>query len=112
MKTFVHPVPKEYQVTRLKLDPDNPRLRLHPGGTSEKELIERLCKLGGKGSPALVVKHIKTDGGFLHNEAPVLYIDPANKTKVVIDGNRRVAALKMILNPSLERVMHFDERRY
>jgi hypothetical protein len=46
------------------------------------------------------MKHNKTDGGFLHNEAPVLYIDPANKSKLVIDGNRRVAALKMILNPS------------
>jgi hypothetical protein len=101
MKTFVNPIPKEYQVTRLKLDPENPRLRLHPGGTSEKEVIERLCRLGGKGSPALVVKHIKTDGGFLHNEAPVLYIDPATNSKVVIDGNRRIAALKMILNPSL-----------
>lgn len=101
MKTFVNPNPKEYLVARLKLDADNPRLRLHPGGTSEKEIIERLCKLGGKGSPALVVKHIKTDGGFLHNEAPVLYIDPSNRSNVVIDGNRRVAALKMILDPSL-----------
>ena len=100
MKTFVERIPKEYLVTRLKLDPNNPRLRLHPGGISEKEIIERLCKLGNKGSPALVVKHIKTDGGFLHNEAPVLYIYPATKAKVVIDGNRRVAALKMILNPS------------
>ena len=101
MKTFVCPTPKMFSISRIRLDPNNPRLRLYPGGTTEKAVIERLCKLGGKGSPALVIKHIKTDGGYIHSEAPILYIDPQTKTKIVIDGNRRVAALKMILSPDL-----------
>lgn len=100
MKTFVEEVPREYAIKRLKLDPRNPRLKLHPGGNSEKEIIERLCRLGSQ-SPSQIVKHIATDRGFLHNEAPVVYIAPGTSELLVIDGNRRVAALKMILNYDL-----------
>jgi hypothetical protein len=100
MKTFVDPIPREYTVNRLRLDLNNPRLKLHPGGTSEKEIIERLCKLGSQ-SPSQVIKHILTDRGYLHNEIPVVLKQAGTSQLVVIDGNRRVSALKMILNPAL-----------
>jgi hypothetical protein len=100
VKTFVDPKPREYSVGRLRLDPNNPRLKLYPGGTSEKEIIERLCRLGSQ-SPSQVVKHILTDRGFLHNEIPVVLKESGSSQLVVIDGNRRVAALKMILNAAL-----------
>lgn len=100
MKTFVDPVPVEYSVSRLRLDPNNPRLKMHPGGDKEKEIIERLCTLGSQ-SPSQVIKHILTDRGYLHNEAPVVLKEPGSSELVVIDGNRRVAALKMVLNPAL-----------
>jgi hypothetical protein len=100
MKTFVDPSPTEYNVNRLRLDPNNPRLKLQPGGDEEKALIERLCRMGSQ-SPGQVVKHILTDRGYLHNEIPVVFKEAGKSELIVIDGNRRVAALKMILNPSL-----------
>lgn len=100
MKTFVDPIPREYSVAGLQLDPNNPRIRLYPGGSSNREIIERLCKTGSR-SPSHIVKHILTDRGYLHNEAPILFKEGGKGKGVVIDGNRRVAALKMILDPSL-----------
>lgn len=100
MKTFVETVPKEFLVSKLRLDPNNPRLKLLPGGNSEREIIERLCRLGSQ-SPSQVVKHILTDRGFLHNAAPVVFKAEGARDAIVIDGNRRMAAVKMILNPAL-----------
>lgn len=105
MKTFVEPTPKLALVSRLKLDPNNPRLRLHAWqnakSITEKDIIERLCQLGGDQSPYQLVKCIMADRGFLHNAIPVVYREQGKKELLVIDGNRRVAALKMILDPSL-----------
>ncbi len=100
MKTFAELSQREIGITSLRLDPNNPRLRLHPGGSNEKELIERLCRLGPQ-SPSQVIKHILADRGYLHNEIPVVYKAVGNSSLIVIDGNRRMAALKMIHNPSL-----------
>lgn len=95
MKQFCQLSSREVSVATLRLDPQNPRLRLHPGGTSEKELIERLCKVRNQ-SPSLVIKHLLADRGYLNNEIPVVYKSPGKSQLVVIDGNRRIAALKMI----------------
>jgi hypothetical protein len=101
MKTFVQLSSREISITALRLDPNNPRLRLHSGGNSEKEIIERLCKLGQQQSPSQVIKHILADRGYLHNEIPVVYKAPGKSELIVIDGNRRMAALKMVHDPSL-----------
>jgi len=101
MKTFVDTIPKEYSIHRLKLDPNNPRLRLYPGTSNDKDIIERLCKLGGSQSPSQIVKYILTDRGFLHNCIPTVFIESGMRSPIVIDGNRRMAALKMILDLSL-----------
>lgn len=95
MKKFCQLSSREISVATLRLDPHNPRLRLHTGGTSEKELIERLCKVRNQ-SPSLVIKHLLADRGYLNNEIPVVYKAPGKSQLIVIDGNRRVAALKMI----------------
>ena len=100
MKEFCQISSREVSVTTLRLDPLNPRLRLHPGGTTEKELIERLCKMGSQ-SPSQVIKHLLADRGYLNNEIPVVYKAPGKSELLVIDGNRRVAALKMIHNLAL-----------
>lgn len=95
MKVFCQISSREVSVASLRLDPLNPRLRLHPGGTSEKELIERMCRMGSQ-SPSQVIKHLLADRGYLNNEIPVVFKAPGKSQLVVIDGNRRVAALKMI----------------
>jgi hypothetical protein len=100
MKIFAKISSREIGVSSLRLDPNNPRLRLHPGGNSEKELIERLCRLGQQ-SPSQVIKHLLADRGYLHNEIPVVYKAPGKSELIIIDGNRRMAALKMVCNPSL-----------
>lgn len=100
MKIFSEISSRDVSISKFQLDPNNPRLRLHPGGTSEKDLIERLCKLGPQ-SPSQVIKHILADRGYLHNEIPVVYKESIKSKLIVIDGNRRIAALKMVHDPSL-----------
>ncbi len=50
----------------------------------------------GSQSPSQVIKHLLADRGYLNNEIPVVFKAPGKSQLVVIDGNRRVAALKMI----------------
>lgn len=98
MKNHVEKKTKSLSIKSLKLDPHNPRIKLVPGGDTERQLIARLCALNSAG-PHDIVKKIKSDGGFMMNFAPVVLKD--GRHFIVKDGNRRVAALKMILDPNL-----------
>lgn len=99
MKKYTDTTPKKYSIARLRLDPNNKRIKLHGTGTSEKELINRLCSLGQSTTPHRIIKNILADSAFIHSFTP--HVLKTGNYFTVVDGNCRVAALKMILDPNL-----------
>jgi hypothetical protein len=88
---------KKFSVVNLKLDDQNPRL---PGVTptqtqTQPKIIDYLVEHEGVFELA---KAIATKG-YLLNEEPIVCKE--NNKFVVLEGNRRVAACKLLVNPDL-----------
>ena len=86
---------KKISVTSLHLDSKNPRLDASTRGASPRELIHFLFT----NDKAIDIVESIALRGFFPNE-PLLAIREDNKF-VVVEGNRRLAALKAIHEPSL-----------
>ena len=82
------------KITRLRLDPENPRLATSVKRPTQQELIADLLE---HEEVMDLVRDIARQGYF-PNESLVAIRDGANT--IVIEGNRRLAALKLLLNPS------------
>ena len=83
------------KITRLRLDPENPRLATSVKRPTQQELIADLLE---HEEVMDLVRDIARQGYF-PNESLVAIRDGANT--IVIEGNRRLAALKLLLNPEL-----------
>jgi len=87
---------KQYSVNRLRLDPENPRLATAINRPTQQQLIADL----------LMHEHVLdlmkdiAKNGFFPNDQLVAFIDDSNNL-IVVEGNRRLAALKLLLNPQL-----------
>nr|BFF38950.1 hypothetical protein BACY1_07550 [Tenacibaculum mesophilum] len=82
---------------RLLLDVENPRLPDDlVGESSQKEIIDYLVK---NENVSTIAESIASKG-YLHNEMPYVYKNSKGKF-VVLEGNRRVTACKLLLKPSL-----------
>ncbi|CAL2111098.1 conserved hypothetical protein [Tenacibaculum sp. 190130A14a] len=82
---------------RLRLDVENPRLPDDLiGESSQKEIIDYLVK---NENVSTIAESI-ANKGYLHNEMPYVYKNSKGKF-VVLEGNRRVTACKLLLKPSL-----------
>jgi hypothetical protein len=86
---------KSIAVASLQLDPKNPRLGEHAVGASPHDLIQMLFEH----DKVLEVAESIAKRGFFPNE-PLLAIRDGNAFTVV-EGNRRLAALKALRDPSL-----------
>lgn len=86
-----------FSVTSLKLDERNPRLPETPEGKSltQPKIIEHLVETEGAYELA---KKIAIQGYF-PNEEPIICKEGSKY--VVLEGNRRVCACKILLNPDL-----------
>jgi len=99
-------------VTTLRLDPENPRLATSVKRPTQQELIADLLE---HEDVLDLVRDIARQG-FFPNELLVAIRDGANI--IVIEGNRRLAALKLLLNPDLappdfqKRVRQHAERAH
>lgn len=83
--------------TRLRLDVENPRLPDDLiGNASQKEIIDYLVK----NENVYTIAESISSKGYLHNEMPYVFKDESNNF-VVLEGNRRVTACKLLLKPSL-----------
>gem|GEM_PF-522261 len=82
-------------ITRLHLDPENPRLATSVRRPTQQELIADLLEHED------VLSLMKDIGrqGFFPNEMLVAVRDGTNT--IVLEGNRRLAALKLLHNPEL-----------
>ena len=81
-------------VTRLMLDPLNPRLPEADRELSQRELLAALIENDDVEGLAKSV----VDKGYYPLE-PLIAIDGENGNRIVIEGNRRLAALKLLISP-------------
>lgn len=86
---------KSLSVTNLHLDPSNPRLATSVKRLPQPDLIAELLLHEHVIDLARDISRL----GFFPNEPLVAIKDGANT--VVVEGNRRLAALKILLNPEL-----------
>ncbi len=85
-------------IDSLEFDKENPRLPSNVRGGSE---IEMLAYLATKTSIENLMASIGTNG-FFSGEAIVAIPHPSKAAKyIVIEGNRRLAALRLLQNPNL-----------
>ncbi|MEH8093217.1 hypothetical protein P9057_09830 [Gallibacterium anatis] len=89
---------KTLSITRLYLDSKNPR---HIPIENQKEIIAFLIE-NEKIKP--LAKDIAEKG--LINPLDLVGITEENKKKIVLEGNRRICALKLLLNPLLAPKKH------
>jgi hypothetical protein len=91
-----HPVRKLVPVGQLDLDPLNPRLIVSKDA-KEKELLGKLYEEESLDElfPSFV------ENGYFEEEP--LVVVPSGDRFVVVEGNRRLATLKLLLNPKLRR---------
>lgn len=86
---------KLVSVTSLHLDPKNPRLGRETLSRAPREIIQHLFEH----DKAAEVAHSIATRGFFPNE-PLLTVKEGGRL-VVIEGNRRLAALKALIEPGL-----------
>lgn len=87
---------KRLRPSQISLDPENPRL---PDGTStDAEAIARLLDEGA-GALQKLARDIVEQGSLNPSEPPIVMRD--GKKFIALEGNRRVAALKILVNPTL-----------
>lgn len=84
----------ELSVKQLHFLQDNPRLT-DTGPKSDAQIIEELCD--GEAIDDLAAKMASM--GYLRTERPIVVFE--DEKHVVYEGNRRLCALKLLLNPEL-----------
>ncbi len=82
-------------VGALHLDPENPRLPERLKNSSEREVLNWML------SDATLIDLMASiaENGFFSGE-PILIVEE-NGRKIVVEGNRRLASVKLLANPSL-----------
>lgn len=94
MQNYDNWVRRKESITDLFLDLENIRLQVE-GKTSQDALINDLFL----NEDAMQILESIATNGFFPDEVPVVIKE--DKKLVVIDGNRRVAALKVLLHPEI-----------
>lgn len=97
-------IEKPYSVTSLQLDTRNPRLPESDDERSQRDLIAELVEHEKVHDLAKSI----VDKGFYPVEA-LIVVEEASK-KVVVEGNRRLTALKLLINPDLAPVT--DQKKF
>jgi len=83
----------EYKVSTLQLDVNNPRIRYSNANLNQTQIMKLLIE---NEKIYELAKKISEEGYFV-GEEPIICIE--NDKKVVLEGNRRVASLKLLQNP-------------
>ena len=83
----------EYKVSTLQLDVNNPRIRYSNDNLNQTQIMKLLIE---NEKIYDLAKKISEEGYFV-GEEPIICIE--NEKKIVLEGNRRVASLKLLQNP-------------
>lgn len=89
----------EVSVSSLRLDPENPRLPKSMKNKSENQIINYLL---ANASVTELMESI-CQNGFFPGEPLIAIQSEDAKSYIVIEGNRRTTALKLLLKPSLAK---------
>jgi hypothetical protein len=91
---------KYVDIDTLHLDPSNPRLPEEVQGKKEAEILEALYDFFDLDELAFSM----AQNGYF-DEEPIVVIESKVKDKgfIVIEGNRRVATIKILLDPTLQK---------
>ena len=84
------------EVGNLRFDQCNPRLPMSLDGATEAEILKWMCEDGGITD---LMRSIGEQGYF--NGEPLLVTSAENSIYIVVEGNRRLAALKLLHDPNL-----------
>lgn len=96
---------KRCSVTSLLLDTQNPRLPQSGGALTQKQMIEELVT---HDAVFELAKDISTQGFF---PTEILLGVKDGDHVVIVEGNRRLAALKLLINPELAPQTHLEKFR-
>ncbi len=83
-------------IYQLKFDPQNPRIPSHVNGNDEQEILLWMLEDAGIFD---LMESIAEQGYF--NGEPLLVAKSSQNEFIVVEGNRRLASLKLLQNPSL-----------
>tara|TARA_B100000508_G_C11464534_1_gene280922 strand:+ start:2107 stop:3666 length:1560 start_codon:yes stop_codon:yes gene_type:complete len=83
----------EYSIKTLQLDVNNPRIKYRGDNLNQTQILKFLIK---NERVYELAKKISEEGYFV-GEEPIICIE--NNKKVVLEGNRRTAALKLLQDP-------------
>ena len=83
----------EYSLNTLQLDVNNPRIKYREGSLNQTQILKLLIR---EEKVYELAKKISEEGYFV-GEEPIICIE--NNKKVVLEGNRRTAALKLLKDP-------------
>ena len=92
--------PKLIPVKDLRFDEANPRFRGEEGGKSQDDILKRLWREFSVDEIAL---SIAASGFFVHEPVFAIPASGDNGSYVVIEGNRRLAAVKLLQSEELRR---------
>lgn len=90
---------KYIKLENLKLDVDNPRLPHSLHGKGEKEIIDYMLL---EGNLIELMLSIGENGYFAGEQ--LLVVEDESNNYVVVEGNRRLSAVKLLNDPSLAKV--------
>ncbi len=89
-------IPSELPIHLLHLDPQNPRLPEAYNGASEPRLLIYIAETYS----AIEVARSIALHGYFHSE-PLIVISAADDSYIVVEGNRRLVALRILADPRL-----------
>ena len=90
----------------LKLDRENPRLVGISARTTEESVIAQLYRGEELGE---LLQSISANG-YLDIEPLIVWLDPADQKFTVLEGNRRLAAIRLFREPALVDAIAKNER--
>lgn len=86
----------DIDINNIDLDSHNPR-----EGQLDLDQTNKLRLYAGQSKTLELAKHI-AENGMNPSEFPILIVNPKNRKRyIVVEGNRRISAIKLLLKPAL-----------
>lgn len=95
---------EQIEFERLRLDPQNPRLLDLPSNPSREQIVEALLD---QHDPINIARAL-VEFGFFNSEALIAITEDEGTTYIVVEGNRRLAAMMLLKDEQLRKAVDAD----